>query len=904
MKFPFENSRWVWVEDEAPRRNQFVRFTRTFKHEAGDAGPFWLYLFADTRYRLWVNDRFVATGPGRFVTQHAEYDSHDISEHLKEGPNRICVEVNYYGANSFQTMPDGEPGFIAAGGHRGVDLATPGHWKAERLDAWRVDAPLFSFAQGPVEICDTRRLKEGKPVSIIELSPDACPWGELEPFSGTPLPFDRVNPKSIPWIGPLRSDERRVGFMAHDPSANRPQTGEKVQRPWIGFATWIYAPEATTESWSCFWSDLTLNGQPVEKTLSKLQGNHARVKLELNEGWNLLTGLVEVLTEYWMYALGVPEGSDVSLHASMDLEEPHCLAISPVAPRDSVYLPLVGAEAPPLEWQLIDGNPEHLTPGRMVAWDLPAENVRRDLDYGELPQVEFEDSAEFSAVFTFSGEFHGHLVVEVEAPAGTTLDIACDDWQRDDGAPALYRSNPFTDATDRFILKGGRQKVELFHARGGKVVQVVLRAPGDKPAALRVHDLYVRSRLIWRERMPAFSCDDPVMEWAWPVSIRTLTHSTDDAYADCPWRERGSYIGDSLVNLHLSFLIATDLRTAKRTFRNFALAQLPSGHLPACAPAWLRRPHEDFTLMWVLAIRDWWAYTGDLDLIRQMWPHLERIWASSDWESHESGLWNLQKRHAFFDWGILPAEREGVGHAGINILRVAAARATAELAEQLGHDEEASRFRDEADQVEATLESLLFDREAGRLRPSLDAETPALHFSALAFGLSVGTSGMRETILKTIEPELRRNLALGLEKGQHAGQLELFFFSFLLPALAEHGRADLAEELIRDHWGYLMELGDDTLPECFSRVERGQGSRCHSWSGAPAIYAARYVLGLRLEHPGNPNHFIFDPRVAEITRASGTLPHPKGAIQIHWERVNGELKAETTAPEGVTIRQV
>ena len=114
--------------------------------------------------------------------------------------------------------------------------------------------------------------------------------------------------------------------------------------------------------------------------------------------------------------------------------------------------------------------------------------------------------------------------------------------------------------------------------------------------------------------------------------------------------------------------------------------------------------------------------------------------------------------------------------------------------------------------------------------------------------------------------------------------IQLYFFHFLLPALAEHGRPDLAEELVSTHYGFLRELGDDTLPECFSRVKRGVGSRCHTWSGAAATYAARYVAGIRPAAPGNPNHLRFDPIIHDISRVSARLAHPDGWILVDWEK--------------------
>lgn len=111
----------------------------------------------------------------------------------------------------------------------------------------------------------------------------------------------------------------------------------------------------------------------------------------------------------------------------------------------------------------------------MVGWDLVSSSAIRNRTFADLAKLKDIVADEAVWKFGFNGEFHGHIILEVEAVEGTILDVSVDDWEREDGMIAIYRSNQFTDATDRFILQKGRQTVELFHARGGKFIQVTMR---------------------------------------------------------------------------------------------------------------------------------------------------------------------------------------------------------------------------------------------------------------------------------------------------------------------------------------------------------------------------------------------------------------------------------------------
>ncbi|MEI8340934.1 MAG: hypothetical protein WCH43_05270 [Verrucomicrobiota bacterium] len=864
-----------------------------------------LHLFADTRYRLFVNNTFVAYGPGRFVTAHPEYDTHEISPHLLKGNNVIRVEVNYYGCSSFQTMPDGLPGFIAAGGSAGgaTDFATPGAWLARMHKAWDSQAPLFSFAQNPIEICDTRILEDElalpATLSVVSLPAEATPWAKPEPRSSPYPDYAIVRPTRILTTGPL-AESLRWGF--HVQHSENKQTNGSTDRHFISYATWIHSPKHQTILLDCFWSRIELNGQPIAINYPNRLGNHGECLIELRAGWNFLSGRFEVPLDRWSYLLGLPFESGATLHSHPNLACVEAFAISCLSPVKSI----LSCPASPIDytipegWSCVASDLSEITPARLIAWEIPAtKSIVGDIPYSHLKEVATHSATSAVWAFDFGDEYYGHPVLEVEAPAGSLLDVAYDDWKRADGCVNLYQSNPFTDAADRFILKGGRQRIEVLNPRGGIFLQIVLRVPeGSPPVPLTVYDVGIRRRTTLNNCEGSFISGDEVLDWAWGTAVHTLQCSTDEAYADCPWRERGSYIGDSLVNFHLHRLITSDLSVARRTFHNFGLAQLPDGQLACCAPSWLTRPHEDFSLIWIKAVRDFWAYTGDTDFAANQWQVIQRILSSPSWKTDGSGLWNTTGLRCFIDWGVLSSEREGAGNAVINIFRIEALRATAELASALGHESDAIHYTTEAKQTATALIASLWNEKKGRFNASIGADTPAIHANILALHYGLGPS---DRILSYLDPLLRANFRQGTKGPHFSGYFELYFFYYLLPALVAHSRLELAETLIREHYGFIKSLGYPTLTEYFHAAEKGNGSCCHSWSGSPAIFATEYILGLRLVTPGQPNHWMLDPVASQHHKIEGSLPHPNGLIRVHWHRQGNRIVANASLPPGVTL---
>ncbi len=863
----------------------FVLFRREFDlAEVPVSADFTIW--ASSRYRLTINGQFVSAGPGRFVSPHAEYDILDLSPWLVKGNNRIEVLVNFYNASSYQTMPDDQPGFRASGDVCGITLGTPGEWSAYLCSAWDPDASCYTFAQGPLENCDTRLLGTERKIPLLELAHEAAPW-MFSPFSGTPIPVQTFHvPAKLVRATALANDRRLLGFMAR---ALHSGTGEKVK-----FRTWIRSPMEQTVHLDCFWCDLTLNGKTLD--VVKAEGDKrslAHAEMDLIAGDQLLEGEMEIFSDRWACLFGVARQAALEFRA---------------APEGSTATPFAILE-PGRPWRTVADDLSRITPARMVAWDEPAQRPESGACLPGQPTALEASSGAWC--FEFDHEFLGFPCLEVEAPSGSILDITCTDWLDSEHLAAPYIANPFSHVTDRFILAGGKQRVELYHPRGGSYLQATLRAPDPQRAeTLCVHSVMVRSRQALPQDASQFACGNENLEWTWKAAIRTLRASTEDAFSDSPARERSSYIGDALVNFHIQTLFTADLRVPRRVIRQFAQAQLPDGQLPCCVPSCYRKAHRDFTLHWIRLLRDYWAWTGDIKTVAECWDTLQNIWQSRTWDTGTDGLWDLPGNNMFLDWSCIREDKKGRGHAAINSLRIIAAEASAQLARALGRDAESLHHAQCASDIRQTLR-MLIDPGTGGVRTSLDHEHPGIHASILALMAGVGTVSERERILHFLETQLHRNFQTGLKYGMYGrgtgerraeSYVELYFMFFVAPILAENGRPDIAEHLLAEHYGYLREQGAVTLPENFSWYASARGSRCHSWAGGGSVYAARYILGLRPAANPAPNQLIFSPLTSDAIRsASGRIAHPLGWIHVSWERRAGDIIAQIDAPEGLTI---
>ncbi|MFH1497505.1 MAG: alpha-L-rhamnosidase C-terminal domain-containing protein [Verrucomicrobiota bacterium] len=899
----------VWpAGTDAVARNAFVLFTREFSLE-GNAGPAVLTLFADSRYELRVNGEWVASGPGRFLPAFPRYDVWHIAEWLRPGANRIEVIVNAPGTSSFQTDPASRGGFAAGGqvslpGGR-IELGTPGGWRARTLRAWSAEAPVFSFAQGPVEICDRRVLKREFAEAAGEKALSVSgPWGRMLPREVPPPAFTLAPPVSV--AGPVRwSGEEEVSAFCI-----RRAPGRLVAPPIYVFKTWIHSTRARDWDFASLWLHPRVNGRLVEGHGDALRGNRTNYTARIEAGWNLLTGHMQGLAEYWTVQLGFAREGDVAVSAHRDAGDAFVLNVAgPLDP--GLAERFTGDEAgdaalwedPALDWKPVLRGWREGAPARRVAWVTPESSLQEPSPPPAGPlRLAVGRAGGSLVVLEWGTEFLGHLRIEVEAPAGAILDAGWGETLRADGCVMLYAGNPMIEPGDRFILAGGRETIDGFAVRGGRFLQLVADLSHGGEGEVIIHSVTIRSTQTPLADTGRFTCDDPLWNWVWDAGRRTLEACMEDTYLDCPWRERGLYLGDAWVEARMQRGFDANPAITRRCLRLFAEGQMPDGQMQAVVPSWHGKPHADFTLCWILFLHDHWAWTGDRVLVEELWPAVGRILESGAWRADGTGLWDATDLHLFIDWGVLPEWRRGRGNACINALRAEALRRAGELAREIGREDEARRLEAEADGVRAAFRRHLFDDKNGRFRASLDEpESPpqgAIHANILALLFGLATPEQRGPatafVLHALEEAASHPQA-------RPGRVELFFLHYALDLLYGLGEVALADRVVRSYYGTMQAAGAPTFWETLAMGRKGAGSLCHAWSGAATQACITRVIGLRPAVPGRTDRYLIAPCPGPLRHAECVFPHPRGAIQVRWTRDEHGLHVRASGPVGVEL---
>ena len=420
-------AKFVWKDAEGSGRQQTVLFRRTLELDQ-IPGSATFYLFADSRYHLYVNGIHLNFGPSRFYTAHPEYDSYDLLPYLKEGRNVVAVEVLSNGTITYQ-VPLSIGGFLAWGEVKteaeSISLKTPGAWKMKASEAYDHEALRFSFACGPMEVFDGRKQPAdwhapdfddsswGKPVLLHK----QAHWGELSPRTIPPLTQDELLPMELLGIYKEQSSEELYTFFIKTPDRENLEYNRGQQ---LYAATYIYSPVDQEVEIGLWWGDFYLNGKGPLKVSGSQSGNPVRQNriFSLDKGWNYLFVSYVAIWGGWEYVMAVPKSAGLLFSPSRKKGDAHFMLASAAFEKGAgIFDPAAddpGNDKKMLKqkeyrWTALENPERSPNPVRDLVWSGP--DLQHNLKSNDWQLGEFEIGETVQMVFDMGGKKTGEGIL-------------------------------------------------------------------------------------------------------------------------------------------------------------------------------------------------------------------------------------------------------------------------------------------------------------------------------------------------------------------------------------------------------------------------------------------------------------------------------------------------------------
>ena len=479
-----------------------------------------------------------------------------------------------------------------------------------------------------------------------------------------------------------------------------------------------------------------------------------------------------------------------------------------------------------------------------------------------------------------------------QAAEGSVVELAYAERQLESGFPATRPPETIQPRlVDRFHTREGYQTIEVFNPRGYRYLAVIVRQAsepvvcGQPKLNETLYPIAQRGKLTTGESK---------LDRIWQIGVDTLQRNMTDAYTDCPWREQAQWWGDARVEFWVNAYSLGDSALLARGVRQGRQSQLANGLVYGVFPgqAFIL---PDYNFVWLETIWDHYLYTGSEVLLYEC---ADAMRANLKWfrdQTDETGLLTTPEgTWLFLDWAPLFRQQ----YSTVYNLRYLQALATAtQIFSRIGDHVSADACVGRGMMAALALTQHVFNPETGRWHDGWDAakgervEQVSAHAQALAIQLGLQPESHDTLCREVLLPSLRRATDEFVEPSP-------FFSAHVMETLAERGYHEEVVDVIRQRWGDWVDQGHPTWPEEWDEGRSWNLSLCHAWSASPTYLLSQILLGVRSLAPGWQTIHLA-PRRCGLTQVQGTVPSPRGEIEVQWRVSEGTWTVEATLPEGV-----
>jgi len=440
---------------------------------------------------------------------------------------------------------------------------------------------------------------------------------------------------------------------------------------------------------------------------------------------------------------------------------------------------------------------------------------------------------------------------------------------------------------DTFLPDGGAGRLfEPLWWRAGRFVEIYVET-ADEP--LTLERFSVRETRYPLEMESGFEADDERLNRIVPIMVRGLQMCSHETYMDCPFYEQLMYVGDTRLEVLVTYALTRDDRLPRKAVRMFDVSRTPEG-LTACSYPFRGKPLiAPFSLWWVAMLCDFAFWRDDPDFVRSTMPGARAVIDYFLGCRNPDGLVEAPRGWNFMDWvreeewrtGTPPDGQWGVSGM-INWQFALVLTHLAELEEAMGEPELAARARRLAHEQAENCHGAFWDESRGLYTDTLDGRCISEHTQCLAI-----LSGF-------LPPERAEVVADALVTEPGLSRTTIYFSHYLLEALGRMGRMDAFFDRLEE-WFALPEWGFKTTYEVAADATR---SDCHAWGAHPLWHYFATILGVRPAAPGFERVRIA-PQLGPLGHVRGRLVHPAGTIEVELQAEDGRVSGEVMLPNGV-----
>lgn len=500
------------------------------------------------------------------------------------------------------------------------------------------------------------------------------------------------------------------------------------------------------------------------------------------------------------------------------------------------------------------------------------------------------------ASFDLKAMYVGFVEFTVTLSEPCCVDIIYAERVEDDGS---LSSQPAHNTCLRVYCPAGKTSFTSFEPYAFRYIKAVVKT--ELP--FEINGIGVLTYSTPDARGGTFLCSDEDINRIYDASYKTLLLNTLDIFMDCPDRERGGWLCDSLWTGRAAALMLADPSVERAMIENFLCVPAEEcyyGFFPQCYPAtgnFRDGALTTWSFWFIIEIYEYYMRTGDRELIERSRPRLDAFFDGVAKLCGEHGLFESHST-VFVDWSL------SNNHEYVYPISCAANVEYACALECYDKLFNVPKAKEHAEKIRKTLQGVAIDTGGYDpryiLHDSLKYEDGKLtgkpfYSEAAQYTMLWGElfsekecPGLIDAVVNELGPCPNRK-----PPTLDVGEANMFIgLCIRLDMLSRLGYTEQMLKEIRYLCGIMLKEGPGTLWETVS----GKSSRCHGFMAHIGVLLSRDILGLDIPQTLPEKSVNIAPNPCGLRFAEGTTDTPDGVISVSWYKNENEFELNVSAP--------
>lgn len=413
-------------------------------------------------------------------------------------------------------------------------------------------------------------------------------------------------------------------------------------------------------------------------------------------------------------------------------------------------------------------------------------------------------------------------------------------------------------------------------------------------------ELKLRSEVISvcypSEERGFFQCSDEMLNRIYELGKHTVKICRQGIELDSPVHQEnllctGDYLIESLVN---------NYTTGDYSLTRFDIIRM--SHYLKLTEGYMY--NDNYALLWVLWIWDYYQYTGDEKIFSETLEGLEALLFKMEHSEDSAGLIQDVSGYMFVDWAFIDshslfAPPRALGETVANAMYYNLLQTATKIYHVLGNSEQSEFYQKKADNFKITFHQTFYDPKKGLYfdgRNEMTAcndfipENPETRYytryaNTLAVFFDLAKKEDRIRIMRWV-----------LEKKNLEGT-QPYFMHYVLEAVYKVGLfQEYGMKLIRK-WQASVEDCEKGMHEVWYSYKGYGTDYSHGWSATPTYQLPSKILGIEILEPGF-RKIRLQPDLYGLKWASIKVPTPFGTIECLYKEGR---KPQITIPKEIEI---